>query len=182
MDLRDFERLVRPLKTRLASMIVRGVVELVDDSKRLQLLQIGGFEGGPLDDGEHFQQYGFSSNPLPGAEVVAIFPNGDRAHPLIVAGGDRRTRPTGGDPGDVTLYHYAGAKIRLLESGDVEVSPGPSGKVYARTEGGGSEPLVTVSQFNAHTHPVSTTGSSSAQTGTAAAPTPAAGTSVFEAE
>lgn len=45
---------------------------------------------------------------------------------------------------------------------------------------GGTSPLVTRDEFNNHTHAVATTGSSSAQSGTAAIPTPVAGTSVLK--
>lgn len=148
---KNVERLIHPLKVALANMIVRGVVQLADDAKRLQMLQVGGFEGGPLDECEHFQQYGFSSVPLAGAEVVAIFPNGDRAHPLIIASGDRASRPTGSEPGTVTLYSDAGARVDLLPNGDIVATPA-AGRFVLLGSDGATEPLVTRSEFNAHTH------------------------------
>jgi phage gp45-like len=121
--------LLRPLQTRIANSIARAVVQLVDDATRLQLLQLGVLAGEDVDDAERFQSYGFSSVPLAGAEAVVLFPGGDRAHPLVVAVDDRRHRPTGGKPGEVIVYNHTGAKVRLLDSGDIEVVPGPGGEV-----------------------------------------------------
>jgi len=45
---------------------------------------------------------------------------------------------------------------------------------------GGNSGLVTRDEFNSHTHTVATTGSSSSQSGTAAAPSPVAGTQVLK--
>lgn len=182
--LEQVARLVRPIATRTANMIARGVVQLADDDKKAQLLQLGVLFGETVDNAEHFQQYGFSSVPLAGAEVVMLFPNGDRSHPLVIATTDRSSRPTGGDPGDVTLYHYKGAKVLMLDNGDVEIQPGPGGHVYARSDGGSSDRLVKKSEFDNHLHLAGTlTTSFGAVTGASGAPTvPATGTTKFEAE
>jgi phage gp45-like len=36
---------------------------------------------------------------------------------------DRRYRPTGGEPGEVTVYNNTGAKITLTKDGDIIASP-----------------------------------------------------------
>lgn len=144
---------LRPLATRMANMIVRGVVQLADDSRKLQLLQLGGLAGETIDGGEHFQPYGFSSVPLAGAEHVTLFPNGDRSHPIVLAVSDRRYRPNAGEPGQVGLYHYNGAKVTMLASGDIEVQPGPGGQVFVRDAGGIADRLVKKSEHDGHTHP-----------------------------
>lgn len=112
----DLERLLRPLRNRVANMINRGVVSLVSDAFKMQLIQASGL---PLeivegDKGvEHFQPYGFSSVPLTGAEVLLLFPNGDHSHPLAIAASDRRHRPTAGQAGEVCMYTDEGDVIRL---------------------------------------------------------------------
>lgn len=121
--------LMRPLKTRISNIVARGVVQLVNDGTKLQQLQLGVLEGETVPDAEHHQPYGFSSVPLAGAETVTIFPNGDRSHPLVVAVSDRRHRPTGGEPGEVTMYSHTGAKMRFLANGDIEATPAPGGKI-----------------------------------------------------
>lgn len=109
----QLRHIVRPLATRVANTIVRGVITLVDDSVKQQLLQFGGLSGETVDGAENFQPYGLSSVPLPGAENVTIYPNGDRSHPLTIAVSDRRYRPTGGQAGEVVMYTDEGDTIRL---------------------------------------------------------------------
>lgn len=173
--LEQLRHLVRPLATRVANMVARGVVQLVADDANLQRVQVGVLAGEDIDDAEHHQPYGFASVPLVGAEAVLVFPAGDRAHPLAVVVSDRRSRPTDGAPGDVTVYNAAGAKVRLLASGDIEVQPATGGQVLVRSDGGAALPLVTKDDFDAHTHP--------APGGATSPPTtPAAGTTVLAAE
>lgn len=107
------KHLLRPLATRIANSIARGVVQLADDGTKLQLLQVGLMAGETVDKAEHHQPYGFSSVPLAGAEVVTVFPNGDRSHPLVLAASDRRYRPRGGQAGQVLLYTDEGDLVKL---------------------------------------------------------------------
>jgi hypothetical protein len=148
MTIDDLRRLLRPLQTRISNLAARAVVQLVDDSTKQQLVQIGVLAGEDIDDGEHFHPYGFTSVPLPGAEAVVLFPGGDRGHPLVVAVADRRHRPTGGQPGEVTLYADTGAKIRLLADGSIEVVPGAGGEVRFGA-GGASDPVALKSDLSA---------------------------------
>lgn len=127
--LSQLKHIIRPLATRVANVIARAVVQLADDTTKLQLLQIGVLAGEDVDAAEHHQPYGFTSVPLAGAEAVVAFPNGDRSHPLVITASDRRYRPTGGAPGSVTLYHYSGTKVLLLANGNIELQPGPGGNV-----------------------------------------------------
>lgn len=191
--LRQLDHLLRPLRTRLANAVARAVVKLVSDGTKMQGLQVGVLDGETVEGAEHFQPYGFSSVPLAGAEGIALFPNGDRGHPLVVAVADRRYRPTGGEAGEVTVYSETGARVRLLASGDIEIQPAPGGEVFVRQDGGSALKLPTLADhealrlaFNGHTHAVATTGTATAQTGTAAvvaSPVSApAGTTTLKAE
>ncbi|MES2170564.1 MAG: phage baseplate assembly protein V [Actinomycetota bacterium] len=124
----DFDQLmhlIRPLATRIANGAGRATVQLVDDTGKTQMLQIGVLEGETGPDAEHFQPYGFSSVPLVGAQGVVLFPNGDQSHPLVIVMGDNRSRPTGGAPGDVVMYHHTGAKITMTGAGDIVADPAP---------------------------------------------------------
>lgn len=122
--LRQLSHLVRPLATRVANSLARGVVHLVDDSKKMQRVQLGVLADEDVEGdtgAEHFQPYGFTSVPLPkdssGApEPVVAFPNGDRGHPLVVVIADRRYRPTSSPAGEVVLYTDEGDTIRLGRS------------------------------------------------------------------
>ncbi len=118
--LAHLRHLIRPLGTRIANAIARAVVHLADDSTKLQLLQVGALADETIDGAEHHQPYGFSSVPLAGAEAVLVFPNGDRGHPLAIAVSDRRYRPTGGQPGEVTLYTNGTPRLILKANGTIE--------------------------------------------------------------
>lgn len=124
--LRQLQHLLRPLANRVANSIARGVVQLVNDERMMQLVQLGVLEGETVEGdtgAEHFQPYGFSSVPLTGAEAVVVFPNGDRSHPLVVTVSDRRHRPTGGEPGEVTVHNHNGATVTLTADGDIVATP-----------------------------------------------------------
>jgi phage gp45-like len=141
--LRAIQTLIRPLAMRLANSIVRGVVRLTDDGKKQQKLQVDGFPGGPADGAEHFHPYGFSSVPLGGAEAVVLFPNGDGSHPLIIAVSDRRYRPTGGEPGEVTVYNHTGAKAVFTKDGDIVLTPAPGRKVKLGSDAASDPPALS---------------------------------------
>lgn len=141
--LNQLSHLLRPIATRVANTVVRGVVQLVDDSVKQQLVQLGGLSGETIDGAENFQPYGLSSIPLDGAEHVTIFPNGDRAHPLTIAVSDRRYRPTGGQPGEVTLHCHTGAVVIMKANGDIELHPAPGHEVLVREPGGTASELAT---------------------------------------
>ncbi|KKK59089.1 hypothetical protein LCGC14_3037880 [marine sediment metagenome] len=122
-ELDDLEILLRPIVNQIANVVARAVIKRTDDSAALQKLQISVLESEPIDDAEHFQQYGFSSVPLTGAEAVVVFPGGDHAHPLVVAIDDRRHRPTGLKGGEVTVYHQSGSFILLRDDGSIGLRP-----------------------------------------------------------
>ena len=141
------QHLLRPLHVRIANLAGRGTVQLVDDAGKLQTLQIGDIPGGPYDGCEHVQPFGFASVPLAGADTaVVVFPNGDRRHPLIVAVGDRRYRPTGGDPGTVTVYNHTGASMTITKDGDIVARPA-SGRKMLVDDGSGAAALPTMADF-----------------------------------
>lgn len=123
-DLRQLGILLRPLKTRIANSIARAVVQNVSNGTKMQLLQLGVLDGEDIDDCENFQGYGFCSVPLPGAEAVVIFPNGDRGHPLVVGIEDRRHRPTEWEPGETGTYNNAGAVMHHKADGTTEIHGG----------------------------------------------------------
>ena len=57
-------------RVRLA--IGRAVLGLVNDAAKLQAVQVMVRSGEVRDRAEHFQHYGFTSVPLPGAEGIGL--------------------------------------------------------------------------------------------------------------
>lgn len=90
--------------TLLTRMIARGTVALASAGSMLQTLQMRLTAGEVKDDLEHFEPYGFTSHPKPGAEGVALFLGGDRSHGVVVCVSDRRFRLKELQPGEVAIY------------------------------------------------------------------------------
>lgn len=142
--LEQLRHLLRPLATRVANSGARAVLLAVDDGSKMQLVQLEVLEGEVIGDAEHVQPYGFSSVPLAGADTAAvIFPNGDRGHPLVVTIADRRYRPTGGEPGEVTVYNHTGAKIVITKDGDIVATPAPGRKILAGSASAATPPALS---------------------------------------
>lgn len=131
MNLLDFERLLRPLRTRVINMVARAVISLVDDAKKMQLVQIDVLDGETRADVERVQNYGFTSVPLKGAEAAVMFVGGRRDHGLVVAVDDRRYRLTGLQDGEVAIYTDQGDKIVIKRGGDIEVTAATKVKITA---------------------------------------------------
>lgn len=70
------------------------------------------------------QQYGFTSRPVPGSDVMVIFQSGDHSRGVAVATGDQRDRPTDLQPGEVCIYHpKSQSRIWLREDGSILLFP-----------------------------------------------------------
>lgn len=109
-------KVIAPLHRRVRGMVARGVLALVDDANGVQRVQVQVGEQ-TLDGLDRPQQFGFSSHPPAGSEVVVVFVGGNRDHGVIVSEGDRAHRPTAAEPGTVTLYDGAGHRITLTPNG-----------------------------------------------------------------
>ena len=121
----QLRHVLRPMANRIANTVARGTVRLVNNAKKMQLVQLEVLEGEIVEGAagaESFQPYGFFSWPFAGAEAVVVFPNGNREHPLVVVVADRRYRPTDGEPGEVGLATDEGDEIRLARGHAIQLS------------------------------------------------------------
>lgn len=119
MNERAFQKLMAPLVRRLQNLVARGTVALSDADKKLQSLQIRLLAGEVADGVEHFEPYGYTARPHPGAEHVTIFVDGDRSHPLTIVVADRRYRLQGLAEGEVAVHDDLGQKVHLTRGGIV---------------------------------------------------------------
>ncbi len=117
-----FGKFIEPLKRRVFMMLARGVVRAIDDANGLQRMQIECLRGELLDSVERFQDYGFTSVPLEGAEMLAGFLNGNRDHGIIVRVDDRRYRLNGLAGGEVAIYTDEGDKVHFKRGRIIDVS------------------------------------------------------------
>lgn len=110
---------IAPLTRRISNLLARGAVTLVNAAGKLQTLQVSLLSEEAKDTVEHLEPYGFTSNPLVGAEVLAAFVDGDRSHGVVIVAADRRYRVQNLQPGDVAIYDNRGNSIKLTATGIV---------------------------------------------------------------
>jgi phage baseplate assembly protein V len=107
------------LAARVRGMVSRAVVSLVNDALKMQALQVTMMAGQTPDDAEHFQHYGFTSVPLPGAEGIALAVGGSTGHTVVINVDDRRYRIKALPGGEVCLYDDLEHKVHLTRDGIV---------------------------------------------------------------
>jgi phage baseplate assembly protein V len=124
--MRTMNKLLDPVRRRLAQLVNRAVLQLVNDAAGLQELQVQALADEVLDRIERFQQYGLTSVPLPGSEGLLLSVGGSRSNAVIIAVDDRRYRLQGLEGGEVALYTLddqaaPGHRIVLKRGGVIEV-------------------------------------------------------------
>ncbi len=105
MDSETFARAVKPLVERVKLAASRAKVLIVHRTHKTQRLQVELLAGELKDFLEHFQPYGFTSAPLPGAEALVQFLGGNRGHGIATVVSDGRSRPRTLKEGEVAIYH-----------------------------------------------------------------------------
>lgn len=110
--LRAFEKLLAPVKRQIRLLLSYGVVRLVNASYKAQGLQVTGFAGEVLN-ARHWEPYGYTSHPLPGAEALLGSLGGDRAFTDAIVVADRRYRLTNLESGEVAIYDDLGNVIHF---------------------------------------------------------------------
>lgn len=113
------DRLLDPIRRQIGNLLARGTLVAVDAARKMQSLQVRLLAGEIKDAVEHVEAYGYTSHPLPGAEVVAGFLDGDRSHGLVLLVADRRYRLTSLEPGEMAIHDDLGQKVHLTRSGIV---------------------------------------------------------------
>lgn len=118
------ERILAPIKRRLAQMLTRSVVSLTNDTSKMQTLQVRAYANEPLDGIEHWQGYGFTAVPKAGAEVLLASIGGHQAHSVAIACADRRYRLTGLESGEVAMYSDEGDSVVFRRGRVVDIETG----------------------------------------------------------
>lgn len=117
----DMNKLLGPMARRLGNMVARGKVLAANSLGKLQILQLGLLAGETKDRVEHLEPFGFTAKPLPGAEHVTLFLDGDRSHGVTVVVADRRYRLQGLQDGEVAMYDAFNNKIHLKADGTLDI-------------------------------------------------------------
>ena len=151
----DFAKLVAPYARRLSNMIARGTVTLVDATTKMQSLQLRLLAGESKDKVEHFEPYGFTSQPNPGAECLALFLDGDRSHGVVVCVADRRYRVKGLTTGEVILHDDQGQSVYLMRGG-IRLTDKAGSTVQMKGDGSGEMTFTAGLTINANSKIVGT--------------------------
>ena len=102
----------------------RGRVTVVDDTGPVQKLQV---KLGPLEiiDGMPApHDYGFTSNPPVGSDVLVNFVGANRTNGVVVAIGSQSYRMKNLESGEVAIYDKLGQSVHLTAAGIVIMSAG----------------------------------------------------------
>ena len=127
-------RALARVANRMRMLIARGIVRVVRDAAGIQIVQVSAMKGETRAELERFQQYGFTSVPLPGAEAVVLFVGGDRAHGFVLSIDDRRYRLQPLEDGEVALYTDEGDSIVLRRDSKIEVTSANEVTIAAATK------------------------------------------------
>jgi len=150
-------------------MLGRAVLKAVENSEGTQRIQVLALADETISSIERFQEYGFESHPLAGAEVFIGFLNGNRDHGIALCVHDGRYRPTDLAEGEIAIYHKddktSPFRIHFKSGGALEVI-GTTIKIDGTTVdlGDPSGPInkllnkLAMDIYNTHTHNLSVYG------------------------
>lgn len=171
MQERALSRLMAPFARRLGNMLARGVVAASNAASKMQTLQARLLADEVKDSLEHFEPYGFTARPHPGAEVVAAFLDGDRSNGFVLVAADRRYRLVGLAEGEVAIHDDLGHQVHLTRAGivirgaghpvtitdtpklRVEADIEATGEIKDLCDAGGTTMSAMRGTYNTHTHP-----------------------------
>lgn len=153
-------RALEPLQRKLRLMAGRAVLSLMSDAFTSQ---IKGLDGEVRDGAEVFQQYGFRSQPLPGAEGILLSLAGSRDHTVILCLDDRRYTVALA-AGECAMYDHLGKYIVLKKNGSIVVKADTkvrmevpllevTGQIKDMCDGAGVTMAAMRDKHNEHTHP-----------------------------
>lgn len=132
----DNHRMLAPFARRISNLLARGSVLAANSASKLQSLQVRLLATEVKDAIEHLEPFGFTAKPMPGAEVVAGFMDGDRSHGVVLVVADRRYRLRTLEDGEVALYDALGNYVHFKKTGTLAIKATTSVAIEA--------PLVTI--------------------------------------
>ena len=99
---------------KIRRMNQRGLVRRAKYGDKTRYLQMQVEGGQALDNLEHFEPFGFTSHPLPGAEGIVLAFNGNGSHSVVFCVGDSRFKFQVKE-GEVAIYNVHGDKVHIKE-------------------------------------------------------------------
>lgn len=118
---RDDVGALQRLWRRVQLMSSWGRVTFADDSKTAQLLQVKLNDSETRDSTPRVAEFGFTSMPPNGSDVLMVFMGGDRSKGVVVATGHQGSRPVGLTSGESMVYDLWGKSIYFTKDGGIVV-------------------------------------------------------------
>jgi phage baseplate assembly protein V len=109
------------IQRRITFLITKTILVSLDDSGAIQKLILDCLKDERRGDVDRYQEFGFSSNPPEGAEIIMLSLGGSRSHNIGIASEDRRYRLKNLAPGESVLYNQAGDYVKIKADGTIEV-------------------------------------------------------------
>lgn len=98
---------------KLLGLLSRGTVSAKDGSKPMRTIQATLLDEDVRDHVEHFEPYGFTSEPHINAEALIASLGGERDHSIAFVIADRRYRLKNLQSGEVAIFDDLGRKVYL---------------------------------------------------------------------
>lgn len=118
---KDITGVMERLWRRVQLMSSWGRVTFSDDSNSAQLLQVKLNDSETRDDTPRIAEFGLTSRPPDGSDVLVVFLGGDRSKGVVVATAHQASRPKGLLTGETMLYDLWGKSVHLTKAGGIVV-------------------------------------------------------------
>lgn len=131
---RMLKRMLAPVKRRVSLMVTRAIINLIDDSDGMQLVQLDRLSDVTSDEAEHFQPFGLSSHPPKESEAIGLAVGGDQDHIVAICAQHRDHRPTNLNEGETKIYSAHGNTLLLDSNGNIIVENSSGARVALNGE------------------------------------------------
>lgn len=118
---KDITGVMERLWRRVQLMSSWGRVTFSDDSHSAQRLQVKLNDSETRDDTPRIAEFGLTSRPPDGSDVLVVFLGGDRSKGVVVATAHQASRPKGLLAGETMLYDLWGKSVHLTKAGGIVV-------------------------------------------------------------
>ena len=120
MDIKTIDKRIKQALNTVRQAF-RGKVARVQAGGGVQKIQVEGLDGETVQDLEHAENFGFTSNPPAGSDCVVVPLGGKTSHGIIVTTTNGAYRITGLSDGETAVYNADGAKMVLKKGRVIEI-------------------------------------------------------------
>lgn len=120
MDIKTIDKRIKQALNTVRQAF-RGKVARVQAGGGVQKIQVEGLDGETVQDLEHAENFGFTSNPPAGSDCVVVPLGGKTSHGIIVTTTNGAYRIAGLSDGETAVYNADGAKMVLKKGRVIEI-------------------------------------------------------------